>query len=487
MIGAGAAGSLVARKVLDAGGGTVVLVEAGPDYGARVSGLWPTDLLNADTLPTSHDWGYSGPGHGGTWHFGRAKVIGGCTAHNGCSQTSGLRADYEALGIAWGHGELDARVRDSLDVGRATVPRDAELTPFQSALIDAFDEVGVPRTDDLADLDGRSGCGPAPMNSPGGVRWNNAFTYLDEVRGSERLEILAGATVDRLILNGTTAVAALCVDEAGKPEMVRAAVFVLCAGAYGSPEILLRSGIGPADDLADLGIGVAVDLPGVGANLHDHPTVEVRFEASAALVRDMAAFEAERRAPDEQVIGKVDSGAGTGPYDLHVFPYTDHAGDRLECVLPAGAVVPRSRGRLRLRSTDPAVRSHLEHAYMTDPAGTDVATLRAGLDFVRALGATTSFAPLLNDLVADRSSGSDHTFFHYWHPAGTCALGIDPAAGAVVDVHGRVHGTENIRVVDASVFPQVPRATTHLPTTLLADRLSDDLVGRAFTPPHGIE
>ncbi|MBO9524173.1 MAG: GMC family oxidoreductase [Nocardioidaceae bacterium] len=475
VIGAGAAGPVVVRKLLDHTDADVLLIEAGADYGRHDTGSWPADLLDADTLPDSHDWGYRGPGHGGTWAFGRARVVGGCTAHNGCSQTAGVRADYEALGIDWAPGELDARVAALLREGRAEQPAEDELTPFQGAMLDAFAETGIARTDDLADLDGVAGCGPAPMNSPDGVRWNSAFGYLDDVRDHPRLRILAGAEVDRLVVEHGSVVAALARDDAGAVTEVRGDRFVLCAGAYGSPEILLRSGIGPADELRALGIEVAVDLPGVGANLHDHVTVEVRFAATETLVAATAAFGAVRRAPDEQVIAKARSGHGPAPYDLHLFPFTDLASGRLEAVIPAGVVAPRSRGRLRLVSADPAARAELDHGYLRDPA--DAAALRAGLDLVRGAAATTALAPLLGAAVPDPVTGADHTFFHYWHPAGTCAI------GSVVDTTGRVHGLANVHVIDTSLFPQVPRATTHLPTGLLADRLSDDLVGRAFPPP----
>jgi choline dehydrogenase len=313
------------------------------------------------------------------------------------------------------------------------------------------------------------------------VRWNSAFAHLDEVRPSERLQILGGTTVERLIVEDGRVVMAICADEVGL-RIVRADEFVLCAGAYGSPEILLRSGIGPAADLEQAAIDVVLDLPGVGANLHDHPTVEVRFRSTPELVRATASFARDRRAPDEQAIAKASSGVGRSPYDLHLFPYTDLVDGRLDCVIPAGLLAPRSRGRLRLRTQDPAERPYLHHGYLSDADGLDATALRAGYELVRETAAAQALAEFVGDLVADPSTGADHVFAHYWHPAGTCSMGADPSTGAVVDFQGRVHGIGNLRVIDAAVFPTVPRATTHLPVGLLADRLSDDLVGRTFTP-----
>lgn len=321
VIGAGTAGCLVARKLARGTTASVLLIEAGPDYGPLADELWPPELLDSSTLPTSHDWGYTGPGAEGQtgWAFERAKVVGGCSAHNGCSQTVGFGADYEQWGLDWTRSEIEARLTSLNRALQVRQYADDELTPFQQGVMEAMVQRGLPRTDDLDVLDGGVGCGPSPVNNPRGVRWNSGFAFLDEARSERTLRVLGRALVERLeVEDGVVRRAVVRAD--GQLIVVEARHFVLCAGAYGSPELLLRSGIGPAAELAAVGISAAVDLPGVGRNLHDHPTLELRFAPSELLLRQTADFARTRPAPDEQVIAKADSLLGDGPYDLHLFP-----------------------------------------------------------------------------------------------------------------------------------------------------------------------
>lgn len=475
VLGAGTAGCLVARKLVTSTAANVLLVEAGPDHGPFDGDGWPAELIDSMTLPTSHDWGYEGPGADGepSWSFERARILGGCSSHNGCSQTVGVGADYETWGLGWNRAEIEARLASLTRALRVRKYRDDELTPFQQGVMDAMVQRGIPRTDDLDVLDGGVGCGPSPVNSPRGVRWNSGFAFLDEVRSEPRLRVLGDAVVDRLDVEGTT-VRKATVRIGADVLIVEAQHFVLCAGAYGSPEILLRSGVGPASELAALDIVTAVDLPGVGRNLHDHPTLELRFAASELLAKRTKAFAASRPAPDEQVIAKVDSLLGDGPYDMHIFPWTDPPSARPECVLPVASLAPRSRGSVVLRSVDPDVRPLVDHAYLRDDAGHDRAVLMQGLKLCEELSTARALAPLLGDPVV--ASGRRHRLAHYWHPVGTCAIGKAPEEGAVVDSDGRVFGVDNLRVIDAAAIPVVPRATTNLPVLLLADHLADRLV-----------
>ncbi|GAA3184943.1 GMC family oxidoreductase [Nonomuraea roseoviolacea] len=498
VLGGGTAGAVVAGRLVGRTSASVVLVEAGPDYGPAGSGRWPRELLDSTTLPTTHDWGYRGPGAaaGRELPFERARVAGGCSSHNGCSQTVGHADDYRAWGLSWTSGSLSGLMERAASRLRVRRDADEELTPFQAAAMEAMVQSGIPRTDDLDDLLGGAGCGPSPVNNPGGIRWNTGFAYLDPVRGEPRLRVLDHALVDRLEFEGS-AVRRARVRRGGRLVTVEADRFVLCGGAYGSPEILLRSGVGPAADLRTLGVEVRLDLPGVGRNLHDHPLAELRFAAGEELARRLAAYARVRPVPDEQVIGKALSPGGRAPYDLHLLPWTG-ADERngWTCVLPAACLTPRSRGTLRLVSPDPEVRPVIDHAYLSDPAGADLAALRAGVELCRAMAASPALRPLLGEPL-DAFSGSPaaddaalrRVAAHYWHPVGTCAIGADPAAGAVVDRRGLVHGADNLWVADASVMPVIPRATTNLPVVALAEHLVgelvDELVGDLAPEPSG--
>ena len=482
VVGAGTAGAVLASYAARAGA-TVAVLEAGPDPGPWQSPAWPADLIDADRVGTSHDWGYSGPAADGrVLALPRARVIGGCSSHNGCTQSIGWRGDWDAWGASnpgWGSAELDPHRAHAVMRLRIQQPSLADLQPFQRAFLDAAVAAGLPHRDDLLDPDGGSGVAISPVNASGSVRWNSAFAYLDPVRDRPCLTVCANALADRIEFTGrpgrASAVIAM-ID--GRRTRIRAGQVILCAGVYGSAEILLRSGIGPAADLQRLGIPVTSDLPGAGGNLHDHPTAVRSFAAAPELARELDDL---RRVPDEQVVAKLSTGLDPegAPYDLHVFPWTERdpsvpAGWRV--VVPVALMRPASRGALRLRSADPAVRAHADHAFLANPADADrLATGLAALDPILAnlpLGEELGEPPSRPAAAWLRRNHE-----HYWHPAGTCAMGDGPHG--VVSEAGTVHGLANVQVADASVFPDVPRATTAFPTVLVAERMAEI----AFGPP----
>ena len=327
MCGGGTAGCVVAGRLVEAGR-RALLIEAGPDHGSFGGGRWPADLLDARTLPFSHDWGYTSgvelPGR--SLDYERARVIGGCSAHNGCTVSWGHRADYDgwaALGLdGWSaddllplFGEASARLR----VRRFA---EDEIAPFHGAFIEAGVAMDLPEIDDLESLEGVPGVCAEPSNSPDGVRWNAAFAYLDPVRARPELVVSGDTLVDRVLVEGGRAVGIAAHGPDGAFE-ARAELVIVAAGTYGSPAILMRSGIGPAAELRALGAGVVEDLP-VGRNLHDQPSFELLFAPSEELARRTEEFEATGRVvPDEQGFAKGESGraqAAGEPFDLHVFP-----------------------------------------------------------------------------------------------------------------------------------------------------------------------
>src|SRR5215813_765577 len=383
VVGGGTAGAVVAGRLVEAGL-RVTLVEAGPDYGSYGSAGWPAELVDARALPETHDWGYRGQGAGGQQlAFERARVIGGCSAHNGCAQLAGWRGDYDAWAASgcpgWSGEELRPLFARSIERLRLRHFSPDEIQPFQQAFLEAAVAIGIPRTDDLDDLDGEIGCGSELMNVVDGVRWNTAFAYLDPVRDRRELTIVPDAAVDRvLIANGQAF--GVRARVAGQSRELRADLVVLCAGVYGTPEILLRSGVGTAVDLAELGIGVHADVPAVGANLHDQPASQLEFAGTERLREEFEQFARTNWLPEEQALAKIASPMADGPFDLHVYPWVEP--DEAQptgwrCVVPVGLLTPTSRGRLRLRSADPAERAEVNHAYLAEPA--DVAALAHGV------------------------------------------------------------------------------------------------------------
>lgn len=488
VLGGGTAGCVVAGRLAAEGDADVVVLEAGPDYGPRDSGRWPEDLLDGGALVASHSWGYdTGDLHPlrGPVELPRARVIGGCSSHNGCIAAVGCVEDYDGWATIAGDGRWSADALRPLFARALTRLRvrtytDEEVGPFHRACLEAAATLGLPHADDLDDLDGGVGFGVEPVNVDAGVRINTAFAYLDPARGRPNLRVVDRTLCDRVV-PGRDGVEVVAWRDRSELR-VSAGTAVLAAGSYGSPAILLRSGIGDPDLLATHGIAPVHDLVGVGRNLHDHPLVEIDFAGSPAL-RDALAVAAETRfVPEEQTLGKLRSSRATGPYDLHLIPVAapEHSLLAGRTILAVGAMEPRSRGRLALTSADADAAPSIDHGYLTDPH--DVAVLLEGIERARELAGTE---PLRSLIGAELAPGHDapledavrRTHVHYYHPVGTCRLGAAGDPLAVCDARGRIHGLERIVVADCSLMPVVPRANTNVPAVVVGERIADELLG----------
>ncbi|NMO90365.1 GMC family oxidoreductase [Actinomycetospora sp. TBRC 11914] len=489
VVGAGTAGCVVAARLSAAARHHVTLVEAGPDHPTPAE--LPVDVVDASRPTVDHDWGFTAEGDDGRpgTALPRARLVGGCSATNAVFFLRGWPADYDAWAAAGNPGwsyhdvlpilrgiEADADFGGPEHGGDGPVPVSRiaieDLPPWPRDFHEAAVACGHRAVTDH-NAPGTVGMGPLPRNVRGGTRMSTALTHLAPARG--RLDVRADTTVDRIVHRGgqVRGVRLLEGDE------VAADVVVLCAGTYGTPSVLLRSGIGPRADLEELGLRCAVALPGVGANLVDHPLVALDLPATPG-----------QTGPAFPVLLSLRSTAASAetPPDLHLFPAGpfDDPGSRSGATFAilTGLLAPRSRGRVRLRSTDPEDPPRIDPAHLREPE--DLVRMLAGLREARRIASTPPLADRLpgpeihpgpavddDDALAGwlrRNVGSYH------HPVGTCAMGRDPASGAVVDRHGAVHGLENLYVADASVMPTIPSANTNLTTVVIAERLAGHLV-----------
>ena len=485
VIGGGTAGAAVAARLIQGTSQTVLLIESGPDYGAFNQGHWPPPLLDARSLPGGHDWGYvNGASTGRPEHLlERARVMGGCSSHNGCAAIWGSRVDYDnwaALGnTGWSTNELLPFFKLANETLRVKRISSAEITPWQQACLDTAPKIGIPQVADLNDLDEDIGMSTSPVNIVEGVRWNTAFAYLDPVRGNDRLTILPQTQVDRLQLDGNRVIALEAIGPDG-PLTVKAGQVVLCAGTYGSPAILLRSGVGPSSDLQSLGIETRLDLA-VGRNLHDHPAVYLKYSGTSQLVTAMKDF-IDRGGIlfSEQTIAKFRSKYCTSAYDLHLFPVGGQfmdAADAWEFLLPVANMTPRSRGSVRLTGADPFATLKIDTAYLSDPDGRDLAILWNGIELVRDYACQAPLAEWIGTEITptvDYKTPEDvrRDNLHYYHAVGTCKMGPDSNPTAVVDPRGKVYGVDNLYVADASIMPVVPRANTNIPALVVGERIA---------------
>jgi choline dehydrogenase len=293
-----------------------------------------------------------------------------------------------------------------------------------------------------------------PVNEIGGVRWNAAFAYLDPARSRENLTIVADTLADRVLLTGdrATGVATTAGD-------LQARTVVVAAGAYGSPGVLLRSGMGPERGLR------------VGEGLSDHVGVGLGFEGTERLQREAADFERSHPLFMAQVTAAISSSTcPPGVCDLFHFPGLDRGPQGYEASVAVFAMKPLSRGSVRLTSPDPRAPLAIDHGFLKDAR--DEAVLAEGLSALRRLtegeviqaygGRETRPGREVDAAAHIRATARG-----FFHPVGTCAI------GSVVDGHGRVHGIEGLVVADASIMPTIPRANTNLSTLALAERIAE--------------
>jgi choline dehydrogenase len=297
-------------------------------------------------------------------------------------------------------------------------------------------------------------------------------------RGRPNLTIRGGRQVDRVMFEGRRAKSVRLVQD---NEAIPADRIILAAGAFGSPAILLRSGIGPASDLRSLGIDVLSDLRGVGRNLCDHPRLGLRFAAPRPVSLD--------EVPGCQVVLTLKSSASIVGHGLHIFPWAISRVD--PAASPTGGTMtihvsvmkPRSLGRLRLASGDPTAAPLIEPGYFTHPD--DMPRMLFAVRTARRLAQTPPLSGVaLQELApGPGTTGSDKLaaairagLGTYFHPVGTCSMGPDTNPMSVVDSRGRVHGIERLSVVDASIMPAIPAANTNLASIMLAERCAAWLV-----------
>ncbi|MEV4739900.1 GMC family oxidoreductase [Streptomyces sp. NPDC049555] len=523
VVGAGSAGIVTATH-LARSGARVLLLEAGGDqpapgadnplrdasklvldgfnwdYRANLRGSDRLDDLLRTGAPRTAPADAEGRRTRALWSrfpYQLGKVVGGSSAVNGAIALRALPRDFDAWVAAgnpewsWEHVlpyykeiEDDPGFPGPLhgDDGPLPIrrPQRAHLHELDAAFWDECSHQGLP---DLPDLNAgqERGVGPVPSNAIDGVRIDAATAYLARARDLPNLRIRTGRHVTRVLFEGTRAVGVELL-EGDRPVTVRAANVVLSAGAIGTPVILLRSGVGRADVVRALGLTCVADLPGVGENLSDHPSVVVWSQPEEGVCtpglpwRQVAARMSSGFDDDTDIqvglLNNVESSTIPG--------FVDRLGWPMVVGISVMLMRPASRGRVFLEDAGPLGRPVIELGMGSDPE--DVERLKCGVrrawGILRSPGlagrlARTQFwtdAMVANDRVLH--SGVRNIMNPGWHATGSARMGPADDPAAVVDQDGRVHGTENLRVVDASVFPTIPSAPTNLTTLMLAEKIA---------------
>lgn len=489
--GAGSAGACVAARLVEAGD-EVILLEAGPDYGAYADGRWPHDLLDAAQLSLeSHTWSYISASSTGfpNNELERAKVIGGCSSHNGCTILWSHHLDYDdwfARGFTqWSTEAFLPFLRKATDQVATWIPAYDEVTPFHQIAIDSLPSIGYPFLPNLMDMEIDHGICINPVNIKHRVRWNTGFAYLDPLRGNPNLQIVADALVDRVIVRDGKAVGVEVVGANG-PVHYEADRVVLSSGAYGSPIILQRSGIGDPELLAPFGIETIHPLPGVGRNLMDHPAVSLQFSGSPELTERLEAWVgAGGLLREEGTTVLATSDRCPEAFDLHLYPVASRiAPGEWSIHLFTSVMASRSAGTVVISDRDPAAPPVIDHAYFNDPDGYDLDSLLDGVLIARELAKAEPLASYIGEEIDPTRVASSREELialvpaiseHNYHPACSCKMGHADDPLAVVDQDGKVHGLDGLYVVDASIMPVIVRANTNLPTIAMAEKIAASL------------
>ena len=558
IIGAGSAGCVLANRLSAQSGRRVLLIEAGQDM---PPGHEPADVL--DTYTSSYyNSAYKWPGLKAHWRtretspevtFDQGRIMGGGSTVMGMIALRGMPDDYdgwERLGASgWGwndvlpyfrkletdtdfHGDLHG---DSGPIPIRRTPPES-WPPLSRAVEQYARERQIPN---IADMNGdfRDGHGSLPMSSTLTRRAGTSMVYLDAaVRARSNLTIMSRASVTEFLFEGRKVIGvSVAVD--GAEREFRASEVIVAGGAIASPAMLLRAGIGPADELRAMGIDVVADLRGVGRNLQNHPLLFL----AAHLRRGARQPKALR--PHPMTCLRYSSGMpGTPPSDMYIAAHSKSSWSALGAQLAtfnATIFKPDSRGRVTLTSTDAAKQPRIEFNFVGEeldlirlmdgfrrivdlafsdavrPLCTTIFPVRF-TDRIRQLNALNSAnaikakliatavdaAPFLADAVFSRLTGrrvdlvglttDNDALAEYvrenvagtFHVSGTCRMGQADDPDTVVDTSGRVHGVGGLRVVDASIMPAIPRGNTNIPTIMLAEKVGAGMVAE---PSAGAE
>ena len=523
IVGAGSAGCVLANRLSADGRHRVLLVEAGPKNTALSLKIPAAVLQNLKS--TKHNWAFQGepePQLGGrVLTHDRGKTLGGSSSINGMVFIRGHALDFEGWRQAgcegWGYADVLPYFKRMENYGGGeceyrgaggplNVHRPKPENPIFNAFLESGRDAGYPLTDDICGYR-QEGFGVLDSSVHKGERSSTARAYLDPARGRGNLEIITGAAVKRILFDGTTATGIEFSRANGRNVIAHAQrEVILSAGAVGSPHLLMLSGVGPAAHLGEMGISVIADLPGVGQNLNDHPDFVLKYRCTKPVsiwpqTRPLGQLMAGARwllrrdgvcaSNQFDVVACLRSSAGVEYPDIQltISPVAaDHEG---WSVLPehafqihVGLMRAYSRGAISLRGSDPSLPPRILVNYLKDPRDRDL--LRKGIRIVRELVDQPSFSSLCGDEIypgADRQSDGDldkcleARLATQWHLSGTARMGGHNDKGAVVDASGRVHGLRHLRVVDASIMPAATNGNTNSPTIMIAEKLSDAILG----------
>lgn len=490
VIGAGAAGCVLASRLSENRECNVLLIEAGPPdrkrevhVPAAFSKLFKTPLDWNYATDTQHDL------NGRKLYWPRGKMLGGSSSMNAMVYIRGRRSDFDAwrdLGNdGWGFDDV-LPFFERAETQALNLTTLKSVNPLSQAFVDACKETGIATNSDF-NGSSQEGAGFYRVMQKSGRRWSAADAYLRPALRRGNLTVWTGIQATRILVENGRSIGIEYLQK-GSMQQVRASrEVILAAGAIGSPQLLLLSGIGPAKQVEALDIAPSADLPGVGENLQDHLSVgESYFCTHPVSLTDIETLTnwmkclILRDGPLTSNIAEAGAFVKSHPdlpecdLQFHFAPvhYVDHGfakpGGHGFSLGPA-LLTPKSRGRITLRSRDPLEPPSIDPGYLGNPA--DLPPLVEGIRIARRIAAAKAFDPFRGKPVFDQDDPEAHVRGRaetMYHPVGTCKMGSDPLS--VVSARLEVHGVAGLRVADASVMPIIVGGNTQAATMMIAEK-----------------
>ena len=452
--------------------GTVCLIEAGPDYGSLANNKWPSEMLDARDIPQTHPWQNTANG----FPPERSRIIGGSSAENNTFATWGSPSDYdlwEQYANGWNWQNINPYITRAKEMMKVRHWQEEEKGVFAKAFGNSLVNADYCQWADFNDDPNHHTVDFPPVNRVGHIRFNAAFAYLDPIREKSNFTLIDNAIIDRLTFNSNRAKSVEYIRE-GKRFNLEAKNFVLTAGAYGTPLILLRSGIGSQKKLKPHSIKVLHEINEVGTGLMDHPSAGITIVPTQELIAETLKSHRAGTLSTCQLIGRTSTRhSNSQAWDTHLIPLAIHLGsEQFLFKVIADIMVTYSRGDVSIAGSDPELAPDIRTAYLSDNEGKDMLCMRESLDMIKEVLVSDSMKFLVKSLTPENLNSINLKNVHSgYHLAGTCRMG--KAGESVVDYRGLVHGLENVYITDASIMPDLPKANTHMTTLAIAERLAD--------------